>query len=322
VVNGMVSKTTVSANPTSILYGQAMIVTAQVGPVPPAGFAAPGGQVTFQDNGYPAGAATLSSGTAALTLNALPVGTHQITAIYGGDQVWSPSYARVAVTVTLPALRMTSMAADLSSSFAPDEAVSLFNMTVLNGDTQATVLPLPTSLGGVTVTITDSVGVSRLASLYGVWASKGQVNFVIPGDTTIGQALVKATGPGGLSLSAMVSITRTAPAIFAGGQVVHVHTDGSQTVESMAGSIDLGPADDQVFLVLYGTGIRHSGTSVTVTVNGVSAPVQSAAQGSYPGLDQLNLALPHGLQGAGTVDLVLTVDGRTANTVKISILNR
>jgi uncharacterized protein (TIGR03437 family) len=117
----------------------------------------------------------------------------------------------------------------------------------------------------------------------------------------------------------MVNITRTAPAIFAGGQVVHVHTDGSQTVESMAGSIDLGPADDQVFLILYGTGIRHSGTSVTVTVNGVSLPAQSAAQGSYPGLDQLNLALPHGLEGAGTVDLVVTVDGRMANTVKISI---
>jgi uncharacterized protein (TIGR03437 family) len=267
VVNGMASKTTVSANPASILYGQAVTVTAQVGPAPPAGFAAPSGQVTFQDNGYPAGSATLSSGTATLTLTTLSVGTHQITAIYGGDQVWSSSFARVTVTVTLPALRITSMATDLSSSFAPDEAVSLFNVTVLNGDTPASAFPLPASLGGVTVTITDSAGVSRLAPLYGVFASKGQVNLVIPGDTAMGPASLKVTGPGGVSLSAMMTITRTAPAMFAGGQVVHAHPDD--------------PPNDQVFLVLYGTGIRHraSDASVTATVNGVSVPVQSGTPG-------------------------------------------
>jgi len=55
-------------------------------------------------------------------------------------------------------------------------------------------------------------------------------------------------------------------------------------------------ASDQVFLVLYGTGIRHrsSDAAVTATVNGISVPVQSAAQGTYPGLDQVNLALPRG----------------------------
>ena len=97
------------------------------------------------------------------------------------DRVWSSSFARVTVTVTPPALRITSTAADLSSSFAPEEAVSLFNVTVMNGDTPASAFPLPASLGGVTVTIADSAGVSRLAPLYGVFASKGQINLVIPG---------------------------------------------------------------------------------------------------------------------------------------------
>jgi uncharacterized protein (TIGR03437 family) len=231
------------------------------------------------------------------------VGTHLITAIYGGDQVWSSSFARVTVTVTLPALRMTSVATDLSSSFAPDEAVSLFNVTVLSGDTPASAFPLPASLGGVTVTITDSAGVNRLAPLYGVFASKGQVNLVIPGDTSIGQASLKVTGPGGVSLSAMLNITRTAPGIFAGGQVVHAHPDD--------------PPNDQVFLVLYGTGIRHraSDASVTATVNGVSVPVQSAAQGTYPGLDQVNLQLPHAL--TGTADVVIAMEGLVANAVRI-----
>jgi uncharacterized protein (TIGR03437 family) len=322
VVNGMASKTAVSANPASILYGQAVTVTAQVGPAPPAGFAAPGGQVTFQDNGYPAGIATLSSGTATLNLNSLPVGTHQITAIYGGDQVWSSSIARVTVPVTLPAMRITSMAADLSSSFAPDEAVSLFNVTVLNGDNQASAFPLTTSLGGVTVTITDSVGVSRLASLYGVFASKGQVNLVIPGDTAMGPASLKATGPGGLSLLAMVDITRTAPGVFAGGQIVHVHADGSQNTESLtAGPVNLGASTDQVFLVLYGTGIRHysSQDSLAATINGTNITVKSAPQGTYPGLDQVNLELPYSLAGSGALTVVIRVEGQTANGVSMVI---
>jgi uncharacterized protein (TIGR03437 family) len=199
------------------------------------------------------------------------------------------------------------MATDLSSSFAPDEAVSLFNVTVLNGDTVAASFPLTTSLGGVTVTITDSVGVSRLAPLYGVFGSKGQVNLVIPGNTAMGPASLKVTGPGGVSLLAMVNITRTAPGIFAGGQVVYAHPDD--------------PPNDQVFLVLYGTGIRHraSDASVTATVNGVSVPVQSAAQGTYPGLDQVNLQLPRELAGVGSVAVAIAVEGQAANTVTVSI---
>jgi uncharacterized protein (TIGR03437 family) len=108
-------------------------------------------------------------------------------------------------------------------------------------------------------------------------------------------------------LSAAINITRTAPGLFAGGQVVHSHPDD--------------PAVDRIFLLLYGTGIRHRAgdASLTATVNGVGVPVQSAAQGTYPGLDQLNLELPRSLAGAETVDVVITVEGRTANTIQVSI---
>jgi len=78
-------------------------------------------------------------------------------------------------------------------------------------------------------------------------------------------------------------------------------------------------ASDQVFLVLYGTGIRHrsSDAAVTATVNGISVPVQSAAQGTYPGLDQGNLALPRG--ATGTLELVIMVDGQKANPITVTI---
>ncbi len=87
--------------------------------------------------------------------------------------------------------------------------------------------------------------------------------------------------------------------------------------------IDLGPAAHDMFLILYGTGIRFrpSLTGVTASIGGVNVPVMFA--GSAPGLiglDQINLGpLPRSLAGRGEVDVVLIVDGKTANTIRISI---
>jgi uncharacterized protein (TIGR03437 family) len=102
--------------------------------------------------------------------------------------------------------------------------------------------------------------------------------------------------------------------------VLYGHSDGTQTVANSTAAIHLGVAGDQVYLVLYGTGVRQA-HSVTATVNGISVPVVfSGAQGSYPGMDQINLGpLPASLAGAGTVNLVITADGQAANTVTVSV---
>ena len=86
--------------------------------------------------------------------------------------------------------------------------------------------------------------------------------------------------------------------------------------------IDLGAANEQVFLILYGTGwrLRDTAIPVTATLGGVSAEVQFiGAQSSASGLDQVNLRLPRALIGRGEVDVVLTVDGKPANTVRVTI---
>jgi uncharacterized protein (TIGR03437 family) len=52
----------------------------------------------------------------------------------------------------------------------------------------------------------------------------------------------------------------------------------------------------------------------------VTVPVLYAgAQNVYPGLDQVNVQLSGSLRGLGTADLILTVDGQAANTVRIAI---
>ena len=86
--------------------------------------------------------------------------------------------------------------------------------------------------------------------------------------------------------------------------------------------IDLGAETDNVFLVLYGTGLRNrSGlAAVSCSVGGVDAQVDYAGpQGDYFGLDQVNVKLPGSLRGRGEVDVVLTVDGAAANTVKVRV---
>ena len=338
-VNGMPTTTTVSAMPAAAIAGQPVMIAAQVGP-PTTGLPAPTGQMTFQDNGSPAGTASVIAGVATVTLNNLLAGTHQITAVYGGDKYWATSFARVTVMITEAALTISNSAAPLSSTFAPDEVVSIFHVPGLSGDTAAS-LPLASLFGGVSVKVTDSAGVDRLAPIYAVYATSSQVNLVIPGEAAIGPAKLTVTSPLGFTLQSNVNITPTAPAIYTAnmngkgvyaGQVVHAHGDNTQTIESpaifdsnqnmyVANPINLGPDTDQVFLVLYGTGIRHhsSDPGVTATVNGVSATLQMQAQPTYPGIDQINIALPRALVGAGNVNIVVSVDGQTANTVTVTI---
>ncbi len=86
--------------------------------------------------------------------------------------------------------------------------------------------------------------------------------------------------------------------------------------------IDLGPENEQVFLILFGTGIRFrsSQAGVTAMIGGAEAQVLFAdVQGGLIGLDQVNARIPRSLIGRGEVDVALTADGKTANTVKVNI---
>jgi uncharacterized protein (TIGR03437 family) len=74
---------------------------------------------------------------------------------------------------------------------------------------------------------------------------------------------------------------------------------------------------------MFGTGWRfRSGLNgVIVKVGGRTLPATFAgAVPGFTGLDQLNFAaLPRDLAGAGMVDIEITVDGKVANTPKVSI---
>jgi uncharacterized protein (TIGR03437 family) len=57
---------------------------------------------------------------------------------------------------------------------------------------------------------------------------------------------------------------------------------------------------------------------VTATIGGVNATVTySGPQGTYPGLDQVNLLIPASLAGKGRLNVVLTAAGKPSNPVYI-----
>ena len=85
--------------------------------------------------------------------------------------------------------------------------------------------------------------------------------------------------------------------------------------------IDLGPAGDQVFLLLFGTGFRAAGTSgATATIGEAEAEILYAgAAPGFAGLDQANVRIPRSLLGKGAVNIQFTADNRSANAVTINI---
>jgi sugar lactone lactonase YvrE len=333
IISPAASATSLSVTVTS---GQLLLI-ATVVPQPP-GAGTPTGNVQFVDTSSQnavVASANLSGGTATaqIATNTLAaVGGHPIEAIYSGDGNFIPS-----TSAPLPAI--ASSAANVTHAVAPDEIASLFGVPGLNGAITAT-LPLGTSLGGVSVNIIDSTAATYPALLYGVYASSGQINLVIPSGTAAGPAVGSITLPGGAVVTTALDIVTTAPAVYTvnytghgtySGQVTYVHADGTQTVVPSAtynaGSnsftpipVNLGTPGDQVFLVLYGTGLRHA-SSVSATVNGTPVPVASfGAQPVDPGLDQINLGpLPSSLAGAGEVSIIVTVDGQPANAVTVTI---
>jgi uncharacterized protein (TIGR03437 family) len=191
---------------------------------------------------------------------------------------------------------------------------------------EAATLPLPTSLAGLTLTITDSRSIERPAPLF--YISPGQVNFLVPPGVAPGQARVAIFNGPVLRSTARIQVDPVAPALFtrdasgtglAAATAVRVAADGAVTLLDVA-ALDFGDSGDTVYLTLYGTGIRNRAalSAVSATVGGVSARVDYAgAQGQFVGLDQVNLALPRELAGLGALDVVLTVASRAASPVQV-----
>lgn len=231
-----------------------------------------------------------------------------------------------------------SAASFAGSPLAAETITAMFGNNLSAATVIANQVPLPTTLANSTVKITDSAGVERNAQLF--FVAPAQINYLLPFGLAPGAATVTVTNSGVAVFTEGIKIANVAPGLFsansngqgvAAANILRVKADGSSAYEPVAVfdsatgkfvsvPIDLGVASDQVFLLAYGSGIRGRSalSALTAMIGGTSVPVDYAGpQGDFVGLDQLNIRLPQSLAGRGEVDLAVTADGATSNTVRI-----
>ncbi|MEP7342652.1 MAG: FG-GAP-like repeat-containing protein [Acidobacteriota bacterium] len=268
-------------------------------------------------------------------------GTNDLVAVAltttGGATIVVPGTSRCSLVDDATTV---SAASYIGETLAAESIGALFGANITSETKMATTLPLPTTLGGASVKVRDNDGVESLAPLF--FVSPGQINFQIPPDTAAGTALLTIVEPGGRLATNVIEIQPTAPGIFsanatgkghAAAVALRIKSNGAQVYEPVvrydAGQnkvvgvpIDLGIASDQVYLLVFGTGLRFRSapSAVNAKVGGADAEVSYAgAQGGFVGLDQVNLRLPNGLAGKGDVEVVITADGKAANPVLVNI---
>ncbi len=266
-------------------------------------------------------------------------------AIIGRVEDTSPSRGTLTVLINavsaaapsgVGAATIVSAANPSANAIAPGSLAIAYGADLAQGTPGATSLPLPSAFGGTSVSLVDSMGVQWQAPL--VYVSASQVNFLLPSGVAAGTAQFTVTSGDGTKSTATEQIAAVAPGLFVlnaanlvAADVLRISADGTQQSHMVysintagavvASPVDLGSDSDRVYLILYGTGLQAAGTNgVRVTVGTTDAPVLFAGpQGSFAGLDQVNVLLPHSLAGSGNVTLQLSANGVSANPVRLTI---
>ncbi len=240
---------------------------------------------------------------------------------------WTTDFGGIVDTLLTPSVTTVS-AASYGAEVAPDGIASIFGSGLANGIYPVNSLPLPKALGGTEVTV-NGVAVELL------YVSPTQINFLLPANASVGVGTLEVKLGGVVVGKGIVTVSNVAPAFFTAtadgkGVPTGYSTFDGKTLSLLfnangtARPIDPGTAQRPNYLVLFGTGFRKrsSLSNVQVRIGGILCQVDYAgAQPQYSGLDQLNIVVPSSARGSGEVNLVFTVDGKPANTVRVNIGN-
>lgn len=257
----------------------------------------------------------------------------------GGDLIYTTS---VAVNPGAALSAFTSVSAASFSQTAATAAGAILagfgtglSVNVAVGSTN----PLPTELDGTEVEIRDATSTSRKAGLF--FVAPTQINYFVPEGTANGAATVTIKRSGTAVAEGTITVDTVGPGLFtanANGQGVPAAValrvrGGVQTFEPIASlnaqtnqfepiQIDLGPAGDDVYLILFGTAIRNAQQAqASCTLGGTASPLLGFAPApGFVGLDQINVGpIPRSLIGRDLVDVVLTIANKQANLVQVRV---
>ena len=192
-------------------------------------------------------------------------------------------------------------------------------------------------LGGISIRVTDSHGVSRLAPLSWVGGGWSSVNFLVPVNSASGPAQVMVMRSDGSHTASNFIIADVAPGLWSAtsdgrgpaiGQVFQHFSNGKMTQFPTWNCSKSGCSTVPIPLTRHasttvrieGTGFRFTSStaSVHVIVDGIAVPVEGFGPIPNDSHDQVTIRLPKELRGRGEVDLWLVADGALSNVVRIN----
>ncbi|HEV8188856.1 MAG TPA: Calx-beta domain-containing protein, partial [Pyrinomonadaceae bacterium] len=198
-----------------------------------------------------------------------------------------------------------------TKAVAPESIAAALGAALANTTQQSRKLPngtFPTNVAGTTVTVNG-----RTAQI--IFVSPDRVQFLMPGQTEVGNAEVVITNADGFASLGIVPVLRTAPGIFTKtgdgiGEGVILDSDTSQS-----GTFD--PTSGNLRISVFGTGLRDALHTAVNIAGRIVTPEVNIPSTEMPGLDEVRVRVPTDLRGIGTVSLAITADGRESNPVTV-----
>lgn len=224
-------------------------------------------------------------------------------------------------------------AASFQTAVGRGSLATVFGANLATSTAQADRIPLPSNLGGVSVTVAGT-------SAPVFYVSPTQINFQVPYETPAGAAGVVVTRDGVQSNSVTVNVADAAPGIFTYARTstaldpVIVHADNRLITPS-------NPAAANEVLIIYATGIgalnnqpatgsaapslplATARANAAVMIGG--SPVQVLFAGLAPGfvgLAQINVRLPSALPAGSMLPLVVQFGSAASQSVNLSVLGQ
>jgi hypothetical protein len=275
--------TNLTASATSLGQGQSVTLTATVSPIGASG--GPTGTIQFADvsccnPAVPLGSATLSGGTASLTLSSLSLGFHNVVAYYSGDPQFNNSASpQVSVRVQLPTM------VTLSSSRNPATANQPVTLT-------ATIPQLPAA----------------------PYNSEGNVNFM-DGPTLLGSAMVW-NGSAQISYTFAAPGSHSLTAVFTGYDTYAGSTSAPLTQTVLGATTTTLSANNAT--VTFGQPVQLTASVSPATATGTVQFFDGTTALGTASLSSGTAAFTASTLSAGSHSLTATYSGDSGNATSTS----
>jgi uncharacterized protein (TIGR03437 family) len=278
--------------------------------------------------------ATFTNGNALFTIVGLKNGNTVVTITFNvsgspcmTEEIITPLNVTVGGPSSSPSIGLSNNYSFIAPGLpnygiAQGSILDIFGTNLTTSNTPLQSVPLKTSLGGVTVTVTVNTTTTNVILYY---VTPTQIAGILPSSTPLGTGTLSVFNNGKLTGSASIQVVQSALGILTlngAGTGPAAAFDANNNYVAFTNS--LNPGD---YVVLWGSGVGPvaPGTDETIQqtpadltdvpfsawIGGLPAKVYYHGRSQYPGLDQVILIVPQGV----TPGCYVSVVGQSGNIV-------